>query len=62
MKTFDKVATCHYARSSQMFHMNLVQAPALFLVSDTDPVGAISSNTSVKEDWEGMGIKVRSFF
>ncbi|XP_060531116.1 transmembrane protein 53-like [Cylas formicarius] len=58
MQTFDKVATRHYIRSSQMFHTNLVKAPALFLLSETDPIGTEISNKRVKENWESMGIKV----
>lgn len=58
MKTFDKVATSHYIRSSQMFHTNLVRAPALFLLSKTDPIGAVTSNQRVRESWENMGIQV----
>ncbi|KAF2904537.1 hypothetical protein ILUMI_01638 [Ignelater luminosus] len=58
MKTFDKVATCHYVRSSQLFHSDLVKAPALLLISKTDPVGAEKSNLRLKEDWENLGIKV----
>lgn len=59
LKTFDKVATCHYVRSSQMFHTNIVKAPALFFVSKTDPVGTLASNRRVKDNWENMGMKVR---
>lgn len=58
MKTFDKVATRHYVRSSQMFHTNMVRAPALMLISKTDPIGTESSNKRVKESWESMGMKV----
>ncbi|KAL1489579.1 hypothetical protein ABEB36_013531 [Hypothenemus hampei] len=58
LKTFDKVATRHYVRSSQMFHTNMVRAPALFLLSKTDTIGAISSNAPVRETWESMGVKV----
>ncbi|XP_019766152.1 transmembrane protein 53 isoform X2 [Dendroctonus ponderosae] len=58
MKTFDKVATRHYVRSSQMFHTNMVRAPALFLLSKTDPIGAERSNQRVRENWESMGMKV----
>lgn len=58
MRTFDKVATCHYVRSSQLFHSNMVKAPALFFLSKTDPVGAEKSNFRLKEDWENLGIKV----
>lgn len=58
MRTFDKVATCHYIRGSQMFHTNLIKAPALFILSETDPIGAVSSNLRAKESWENMGIEV----
>ncbi|XP_050299254.1 transmembrane protein 53-B isoform X2 [Anthonomus grandis grandis] len=58
MKTFDKVATRHYVRSSQMFHTNMCRAPALFLISKTDPIGAVDSNQRVRESWESMGMKV----
>lgn len=68
MKTFDKVATRHYIRSSQMFHTNLVKSPALFFLSKTDPIGAQTSNQRVRESWENMGTQVslkdylRTFF
>lgn len=58
MKTFDKVATCHYVRASQMFHTNIVRAPALYFLSKTDPIGAVRSNQRVRENWENMGIEV----
>ncbi|KAF2884101.1 hypothetical protein ILUMI_22069 [Ignelater luminosus] len=58
LKTFDKVATCHYVRSSQMFHTNLVKAPAQFFLSKTDSVGAEKSNLRARENWENMNIKV----
>ena len=40
MKTFHEAATQHYIRSSQLFHTNYVHAPALFILSKSDPVGA----------------------
>ncbi|XP_043643117.1 uncharacterized protein LOC122613149 isoform X3 [Drosophila teissieri] len=58
MKTFHNQATIHYMRSSQMFHSTLVKAPALFFVSDNDPIGPPSSNHAVREDWERANIKV----
>ncbi|KAJ8940376.1 hypothetical protein NQ318_015769, partial [Aromia moschata] len=58
LKAFDKVATRHYIRSSQMFHTNLVQAPAQFIISKADPIGTEASNTRVRESWESMGMKV----
>ncbi|XP_011297755.1 transmembrane protein 53-B [Fopius arisanus] len=55
LKTFYNQATQYYIRSSQMFHTNLVQAPALFLVSNTDTVGTVESNMRVRDSWESMG-------
>lgn len=60
LKTFHDTATVHYIRSSQMFHFSLVTAPALFLVSKTDPVGAESSNMRVRECLESKNIHVSS--
>ncbi|XP_046970821.1 uncharacterized protein LOC124537906 [Vanessa cardui] len=57
MKTFHDAATVHYIRSSQLFHTNLCRAPALFLLSASDPVGAERSNRSVYDSWCKMGIK-----
>ncbi|CAB3252534.1 unnamed protein product [Arctia plantaginis] len=57
MKTFYDAATVHYIRSSQLFHTNLCHAPALFLLSRSDPVGAEKSNRSVYDSWVQMGIK-----
>lgn len=56
MKTFHDVATQHYIRSSQMFHGTMVRSPALFLLSKNDPVGSASSNMSVRNDWESLGV------
>lgn len=58
LKTFHEAATIHYMRSSQAFHLNLCHAPALFLLSKTDPVGAENSNRKVHDSWESLGIKV----
>lgn len=58
LKTFDKVATRHYVRSSQMFHTNMARAPALMILSKTDQIGAESSNQRVRESWESMGMRV----
>ncbi|EDW56884.1 uncharacterized protein LOC6615645 isoform X1 [Drosophila sechellia] len=58
LKTFHNQATIHYMRSSQMFHSTLLKAPALFFVSDNDPIGPPSSNHAVREDWERANIKV----
>ncbi|KAJ8966021.1 hypothetical protein NQ317_001972, partial [Molorchus minor] len=58
LKTFDKVATRHYVRSSQMFHTNLVHAPAQFFLSKADPIGTEASNQRVRESWESMGVQV----
>lgn len=58
MKTFHEAATQHYIRSSQMFHTNYVHAPALFILSKTDPVGAEASNRRVADSWISNGINV----
>lgn len=62
MKTFDKVATRHYVRSSQIFHSNPIKAPAQLFLSKIDPVGAVSSNQRLRESWESAGLKVRFAF
>lgn len=58
MRTFQEAATKHYVRSSQMFHTNFVHAPALFIVSKTDPVGAEASNRRVADSWISNGVNV----
>lgn len=62
MKTFYQQATQHYIRSSQVFHSAGIRVPALFFVSRSDPIGTVSSNLSVRDDWESAGIKVRFTF
>lgn len=57
MKAFQDAATRHYVRSSQMFHTNACRAPALFLLSKSDPVGAENSNRAVHDSWVEMGTK-----
>ncbi|XP_059481534.1 transmembrane protein 53 [Neocloeon triangulifer] len=59
MRTFYDGATCHYIRSSQMYHSSMVRTPALFLVSKRDPIGKPESNLKVAENWEALGIDVR---
>lgn len=58
MKTFHEAATQHYIRSSQLFHTNICHAPALFIVSKTDPVGSESSNRRVADSWISNGINL----
>lgn len=58
MKTFDKVATSHYVRASQMYHTNLIRVPALIFCSKKDPIGAERSNQRARENWENNGMKV----
>ncbi|CAH2087793.1 unnamed protein product [Euphydryas editha] len=58
MKTFHDAATVHYIRSSQLFHTTPCRAPALFLLSASDPVGAERSNRSAYEGWCKMGMQV----
>nr|CAD7403406.1 unnamed protein product [Timema cristinae] len=60
MRTFHNAATQHYIRSSQMFYTNLVRAPALFLLSKTDPIGTEENNKRVWESWESLGVKTRN--
>ncbi|XP_006622885.1 transmembrane protein 53-A [Apis dorsata] len=57
MKAFYKQSTQYYIRSSQLFHTNLVHSPALFFVSKTDPVGSLTSNLRVKDQWDTVGVK-----
>lgn len=57
MKAFYKQSTQYYLRSSQMFHTNLIRSPALFLVSNVDPVGPVSSNMRVRDSWDSLGVK-----
>jgi hypothetical protein len=58
MKTFHQQSTQYYIRSSQLFHTTSLRVPALIFVSKSDPIGAISSNLTVQDTWESMGIKV----
>lgn len=61
LKTFYKQSTQYYIRSSQLFHTNLVHTPALFLISNTDPVGSLTSNMRVRDSWDTLGVKVRPY-
>ena len=58
MKAFDKQATQYYIRSSQLFHTNIVHSPALFILSKSDLIGAVSSNMRVRDSWKSLGVKV----
>lgn len=58
MRTFYDGATCHYIRSSQMFHSTMVRSPALFLMSKRDPIGKPESNQRVADNWEALGVDV----
>ncbi|XP_028049680.1 uncharacterized protein LOC105839005 [Monomorium pharaonis] len=58
MKTFHEQATHYYIRSSQVFHSaSVLRVPALLFVSKTDPVGAVTSNLNLRDNWESLGIK-----
>ncbi|XP_012288161.1 uncharacterized protein LOC105703938 [Orussus abietinus] len=57
MKAFYKQSTQYYVRSSQLFHTTPVRAPALLLLSDTDPIGTVTSNTRAHDSWQSLGIK-----
>ncbi|XP_073954788.1 uncharacterized protein [Choristoneura fumiferana] len=61
MKASQPAAPRHYIRSSQMFHTNPCRAPALFLLSKSDPVGAERSNRAVHDSWREMGTKVTCY-
>lgn len=56
MKAFHEPATSHYIRASQMFYSTLVKKPALFFLSKSDPIGAVSSNEQLRASWESLGI------
>ncbi|XP_063237971.1 uncharacterized protein LOC134539693 [Bacillus rossius redtenbacheri] len=57
MQKFHNAATSHYIRASQIFYSGYLRVPALFLLSKTDPIGALGSNTRCREGWEALGIK-----
>ncbi|CAH0746673.1 unnamed protein product [Diatraea saccharalis] len=57
LKLFHKAATVHYLASSEMFHHPASRAPALFLLSKNDPVGAERSNRDVYDCWVKDGIQ-----
>lgn len=57
MKTFHDQATKHYLRSREVFHSTPIKQPALFFVSENDPIGPPSSNQAVRESWEKADIK-----
>lgn len=56
MKTFYKQATQYYIRASQFFLSNPINAPALFLVSNADLIGSVSSTLRVRDSWSSLGI------
>lgn len=58
MSAFHNAATKHYLRSSHCYHDTLVRAPALFLCSLDDPVGAVGGIRKVIANWDSMGMKV----
>lgn len=62
MKAFHRQATHYYIRSSQIFHTASVRVPALLFVSKTDPVGTVTSNLNLRDNWESLGMKVRLGF
>ncbi|EFN77377.1 hypothetical protein EAI_14508 [Harpegnathos saltator] len=57
MKTFYKQSTQYYIRSSQLFHTSFLRVPALLFISKTDPVGTVTSNLNLRDNWESLGIK-----
>ncbi|XP_076236496.1 transmembrane protein 53-like lethal (2) k09913 [Calliopsis andreniformis] len=57
LKTFHKQSTQYYIRASQLFQTTLVHSPALFFISKTDPIGTMSNNLRVRDQWNSVGIK-----
>lgn len=57
MKLLHNVATKHYWRATEIFHVTPCRAPGLFLISKTDPIGAENRNRTVASSWEKIGIK-----
>ncbi|XP_013192683.1 uncharacterized protein LOC106136623 [Amyelois transitella] len=57
MKKFYDTATRHYELASQTFHQTPCRAPALFLLSRSDPVGTERSNRDVCDCWVELGMK-----
>lgn len=57
LKAFHEPATSHYIRASQMFHSTLVKKPALFLLSQSDPIGSVRSNEQLRQSWESLGVR-----
>ncbi|XP_026751583.2 uncharacterized protein LOC128199942 [Galleria mellonella] len=57
LKKFHDAATMHYNNGSSAFISSACRAPALFLLSKTDPVGAERSNRNVYQSWLNLGIK-----
>ncbi|CAH0397059.1 unnamed protein product [Chilo suppressalis] len=57
LKLFHEAATRHYLASSGIYHHPPSRAPALFLLSKNDPVGAECSNRDVHDCWVKDGIQ-----
>ncbi|KAJ8868732.1 hypothetical protein PR048_030271 [Dryococelus australis] len=57
LQKFHIAATAHYIRASQIFYSGFLRVPALFLLSKTDPIGALGSNTRCREGWDALGMK-----
>lgn len=56
MKKFHEPATSHYIRSSQIFHSTIVRKPALFFLSESDPISSPKANKLLRNSWESLGI------
>lgn len=48
-------------RATDVYHNTPCRAPGLFLVSKTDPVGAVERSKRAYSMWVDMGIRVRVF-
>lgn len=58
LNTFYEWSSKQHTGGLRAFEQNLVLAPALMFLSDTDTIGRVSNNLRTKECWEKLGIKV----
>lgn len=58
LKALYNVGTVHYERACEMYYASPCRAPALFLLSSTDPVGNERRIRRAVDLWMQMGIEV----
>ncbi|XP_067000218.1 transmembrane protein 53 isoform X2 [Anabrus simplex] len=56
LSAFREQATRHYELSSQYFHGKPLLSPALLLLSRSDPIGTVSANERLIENWKKAGV------